>query len=39
MPFFYGANVMGARKGVKNVTRVLPNQDVLAWNAHLWEIE
>jgi ABC-type transport system substrate-binding protein len=39
IPLFYGASVVAVRKGVRGVTRVLPAQDVVAWNAHLWELQ
>jgi len=39
IPLFYGANVAVYRKGVQGVTKVMPAQDVLAWNVHLWQVD
>lgn len=38
IPLFYGPDVVAAKMGVRGVTRVIPAQDVVSWNVHLWEI-
>jgi peptide/nickel transport system substrate-binding protein len=39
IPLYYGPDVIVGGKNVRNVTKVMPAQDAVAWNVHVWEMQ